>query len=83
MLFRSITFLDIYRAVDCVEKGELFHFHENPSTQCPVGKNIHNILDEKLDRVQQAMEKELESITLEDVKRDTQKFMKAENKEVE
>ena len=77
----EITFLDIYRAVDCVEKGELFHFHENPSTQCPVGKNIHNILDEKLDRVQQAMEKELESITLEDVKRDTQKFMKAENKE--
>ena len=25
----EITFLDIYKAVDCVGNGELFHFHEN------------------------------------------------------
>lgn len=67
----EITFLDIYRAVECVENGELFHFHENPNLECPVGKNIHLILDEKLDRVQTAMERELASITLADVKRDT------------
>lgn len=67
----EITFLDIYRAVECVENGELFHFHENPNPECPVGKNIHMILDEKLDRVQTAMERELASITLTDVKRDT------------
>lgn len=67
----EITFLDIYRAVECVENGELFHFHENPNPECPVGKNIHLILDEKLDRVQTAMERELASITLADVKRDT------------
>lgn len=79
----EITLLDIYRAVDCVENGELFHFHENPSTQCPVGRNIHNILDDKLYRVQQAMEKELGSITLEDVKRDTQKYIGAEKGEKE
>ena len=66
-----------------VWKGELFHIHENPSTQCPVGKNIHNILDDKLYRVQQAMEKELGSITLEDVKRDTQKYIGAEKGEKE
>lgn len=71
----EITFLDIYRAVECVEHGELFHFHENPSTVCPVGRNIHRILDDKLMRVQQAMEKELASITLEDVKRDTGKYI--------
>lgn len=65
----EIRFLDIYHAVECVGHGELFHFHENPNTECPVGRNIHMILDEKLQRVQQAMEKELASITLEDVKR--------------
>lgn len=71
----EISFLDIYRAVECVENGELFHFHENPNPECPVGKNIHLILDEKLDRVQTAMEKELASITLADVKADTQKIV--------
>ncbi len=71
----QITFLDVYRAVDCVENGNLFHFHENPSTNCPVGRNIHHILDDKLVRVQAAMENELASITLEDLKRDTEKYL--------
>lgn len=71
----EITFLDIYRAVECVGNGELFHFHENPNPECPVGRNIHLILDEKLDRVQTAMEKELAAITLADVKKDTQKII--------
>ncbi len=76
----EITFLDIYRAVECVENGELFHFHENPSTNCPVGKNIHRILDDKLLRVQNALEKELASITLADVKKDTEKYLGEENR---
>ena len=72
----EITFLDIYKAVECVDNGELFHFHENPNTDCPVGRNIHVILDDKLQRVQAAMERELASITLEEVKRDTEKYIK-------
>lgn len=71
----EITFFDIYHAVECVENGELFHFHENPNTNCPVGRNIHLILDDKLKRVQEAMEHELAAFTLEDVKRDTQKYL--------
>lgn len=67
---KEITFLDIYKAVECVDKGELFHFHENPNEKCPVGRNIHSVLDDKLVRVQTAMENELSSITLEDVKND-------------
>ena len=66
----DITFLDVYRAVECIEDDTLFHFHENPNPDCPVGKNIHNILDDKLVRVQTAMERELQSITLGDVMRD-------------
>ena len=71
----EITFLDIYRAVECIENGELFHFHENPNADCPVGRNIHRILDDKLERVQAAMEGELASITLEDVRRDTENYI--------
>ena len=71
----EITFLDIYRAVECVENETLFHFHENPNTECPVGKNIHNVLDDKLMRVQDAMERELASITLQDVKDDLSKYL--------
>lgn len=74
----KITFLDVYRAVECVENGDLFHFHENPNANCPVGRNIHHILDDKLLRVQDAMEKELASITLEDLKRDTEKYIHQE-----
>ena len=72
----EITFLDIYKAVECVGNGELFHFHENHNTDCPVGRNIHVTLDDKLQRVQAAMERELASITLEEVKRDTEKYIK-------
>lgn len=75
----EITFLDVYRAVECIENGDLFHFHENPNTNCPVGRNIHHILDDKLLRVQNAMENELASITLEDLKKDTEKYLRNEN----
>ena len=71
----EISFLDIYHAVECVEKGELFHFHENPNADCPVGRNIHVVLDDRLTRVQEAMEAELASITLEDIIRDTRKLV--------
>lgn len=69
----EITFLDVYRAVECIEDNTLFHFHENPNVNCPVGRNIHNILDDRLDRVQKAMEKELASITLAEVITDLNK----------
>ena len=74
----EITFLDVYNAVECVE-GELFHFHENPNMQCPVGRNIHNILDARLFRVQVAMENELKKITLEEVVKDADRYIKAES----
>ena len=54
------------------------HFHENPNTACPVGRNIHHELDEKLERVQKAMERELQSITLEDVREDLVKYLEQE-----
>ena len=54
----EITFLDVYKAVECAPDEELFHFHENPNQECPVGRNIHHVLDDKLTRIQKAMEDE-------------------------
>ena len=58
----EITLLDIFKAVE--KEESLFHFHENPNPQCPVGKNVHNVMDSKLDNIQYAMENELSKITL-------------------
>ena len=63
-------------AVECIEENTLFHFHENPNPDCPVGRNIHNILDDKLIRVQEAMERELKAITLADVMDDLEKILR-------
>lgn len=73
----EITFYDVYQAVDCIEENTLFHFHENPSSDCPVGRNIHNVLDDKLLRVQAAMERELKAITLADLSADLEKFLRS------
>lgn len=72
----KVTLLDVYRAVNCVEENTLFHFHENPNPDCPVGRNIHNILDDKLIQVQSAMEQELKSITLADMGSELEKYLK-------
>ena len=75
----EITFLDVYKAVECIEGGELFHFHENPNTACPVGRNIHNALDGKLLKIQNAMEAEMSGITLADAARDVKAFIDSES----
>ena len=67
----QITLYDIYKAVDSVD-DELFHFHENPNPACPVGRNIHASLDERLRQVQKAMEDSLRSMKLSDVVNDTE-----------
>ena len=66
----QITFLDIYKAVECTPDEELFHFYENPNSNCPVGRNIHRVLDGRLLQVQKAMEDKLAGMTLADVKKD-------------
>ena len=74
----EITFFDIYQSVDCIEENTLFHFHENPNLDCPVGKNIHYVLDDKLHRIQAAMEQELKSITLADIDSDLENYLTSE-----
>lgn len=72
----EITLLDIYNAVECVEDGKLFHFHESPNRLCPVGKNIHALLDVRLEEIQKAMEKEMKSVSIQDIMNDAEKLIK-------
>ena len=71
----EITLLDVFNAVESLDGGKLFHFHENPNPNCPVGKSIHPVLDGRLEQIQRAMEREMQSITLEDIFNDTSKYL--------
>ena len=74
----EITLYDIYKAVDCVDDEGLFHFHENPNADCPVGRNIHKAMDGRLEAAQAALENELKSTTLAQVVADTRKIIDGE-----
>ena len=70
----EISLLDIYRAVECLgATGQLFGFHDHPNPDCPIGHNIHDILDGKLAAIQIAMEKEMAQTSLKEVVITTQK----------
>lgn len=72
----DISLFDIYCAVECLGKsGQLFSFHDKPNPECPIGKNIHNVLDNRLEAIQKAMEAELAQTSLAEVVAATEKEM--------
>ncbi|MGN4127152.1 Rrf2 family transcriptional regulator [Lysinibacillus sphaericus] len=62
-----IPLLDVYRAVEVVEEDRLFHFHDQPNPNCPIGANIQSVLELILVQAQEAMEQVLKNITMEQV----------------
>ncbi|MGV2881508.1 Rrf2 family transcriptional regulator [Paenibacillus taichungensis] len=60
----DITLLDIYRALEVVEDGELFNFHKHPNPNCPVGRMIEQTLRAELIEAQLAMEQRLKRVTI-------------------
>ena len=75
----EITLYDVYKAVGSVDEEEgLFHFHEQPNPDCPVGRNIHKVLDQRLIDAQRAMEDRLKTTTLADIMNDTKQAIKNE-----
>lgn len=74
----EISFYDVYQAIEPLEGGDLFRFHENPSPECPVGRNIHALLDEKLKAIQNAMEDEMKKYTIEDLRTRMQEILEKE-----
>ena len=72
---KDITLLDVYNAVESIEDGQLFHFHENPNEMCPVGRNIHKIMDERLLEIQKAMEDKMQAMKISDVMADADRII--------
>ena len=72
---KKITFYDVYEAIEPVENGDLFNFHSSPNPQCPVGKNIHALLDDKLKSIQLAMEDEMKRYTIDDLSSGMQEIL--------
>ncbi|MBS4912609.1 MAG: Rrf2 family transcriptional regulator [Veillonella sp.] len=74
----EITLLDIFNAVESLDNGQLFNFHENPEPNCPIGRHIHDVLDERLVEIQQALEDKLRSITIASIIEDEKKLIENE-----
>jgi Rrf2 family protein len=71
----KVTLSDIHNAVD---QGNTFATHPNePSQDCPVGKNIGRVIKRIQDRTNRALSSELERTTLADVLRDLKRGWKA------
>ncbi len=60
----DITLLDVYRAVNAAEEKRLFRIHDAPNPQCPVGRNIEDVLQAELSEAQSAMEQRLAQTTI-------------------
>ena len=75
---KEISFYDVYEAIEPVENGELFNFHADPNPKCPVGRNIHALLDDKLKVIQLAMENEMRKYTIDDLRSGMQEFLAKE-----
>ncbi|MGN1408028.1 Rrf2 family transcriptional regulator [Lactobacillus sp.] len=73
----QITFYDVYEAVE-KNKDQLFNFHDNPNPDCPVGRNIHAALDDKLADIQREFEKDLKKHNVAEVVRDLHQEVEAE-----
>ena len=70
-----ITFYDVYEAVE-KNKDHLFNFHDNPNPACPVGRNIHDALDDRLADAQNNFENDLKRYNMADVLKDIREDVK-------
>lgn len=71
------TLFDIYKASGSMEEN-IFGFHEQPNPACPVGGNIHNILDSHLADAQKAFEQKLATVKFSDLAAELKKAESAE-----
>lgn len=68
----EITLYRICKAIEPDFVTKLFGIHALPSPFCPIGKNIHNVLDHSYQKIQTDLCHSLQSITMENVIADYQ-----------
>ena len=66
----EITLYRIYRAIEPDFISKLIGIHTLPSPLCPVGRNIHAVLNHSYEKIQNDLCKSLQNITMEDIIRD-------------
>ena len=64
----KITLQEIFNAVE--DDEDLFHIQDNPNPQCPVGRNIQQVLGRRLSTVKEHMLEDFSGITLADLLND-------------
>lgn len=75
---KKITLWDIFCAVEN-KKEDLFHFHD-PNPDCPVGGNMHAVMDGRLKKFKRNLQKDLDDVTLQDLVKDLRKELKKNRK---
>lgn len=70
----EITILDIFNAVGALG-DDFFSFRENPDCKCPIGVNIHTILDGHLSEIRTAMTEQMKKTNLKMLLEDTKEFL--------
>lgn len=75
----EITLYRIYQAIEPDFATKLFGVHPLPSPLCPVGRNIHNVLDCSYQKIRSDLCDSLKKITLNDIISDYKYFLEEEN----
>ncbi|MDE6568217.1 MAG: Rrf2 family transcriptional regulator [Lachnospiraceae bacterium] len=63
----EINLYRIYKAIEPDFLSKLIGVHTLPSPLCPVGKNIHVVLDSSYKKVKEDLYRSLQKITMEDI----------------
>jgi Rrf2 family protein len=75
----DIDLLQVYKAVEVVEEGKLFNFHDEPNPNCPIGANIKTTLEGTLLKAELAMQNVLANVTLKQLVEDLSEKIKEKN----
>ncbi|MFI3164214.1 MAG: Rrf2 family transcriptional regulator [Bacillota bacterium] len=71
---KDITLYDIYYGIEA-GGDDLFGYQDNPNCKCPVGRNIHIILDPHLEKIKHAMDEQMKQTTLQQLIKDTNTYL--------
>lgn len=70
--------ITLHRVWSCVEPDvftKMIGVHPSPSPFCPVGRNIHAVLEDSYDQIRAGLEEQLKSITLADILADYHRYL--------
>lgn len=67
---QEITVFRVCQALEPDFLDKMIGIHQNPSQECPVGRNIHTVLDCTYEKIRQDLRRSLEEISLQDILKD-------------